>query len=114
MYHVVCFTVLTLSDSTSVEDLWSKLTPKEQNQFMKALEDPTSELTQQLLASEELEMDRQEPWWETPVTVSDSTDPKLDLHQRHGPRPDALIVPSILVKSWPNGPALTYNMVAIW
>jgi hypothetical protein len=81
---------------------------------MKALEDPTSELAKQLLASEELEKDRREPWWEAPVTLDGSTDPKLDLHRRHGPRPDVLKLPSVLVKPWPNGPTLTYNMVAIW
>jgi hypothetical protein len=81
---------------------------------MKALEDPTSELAQLLLASEELENHRCEPWWEAPVTVDPGTDAKSDLRRRHGPRPDALRVPSILVKPWPNGPTLIYNICAIW
>lgn len=99
-------------NSTSTDHLWSKLTPSEQKQFMKALEDPTSELAQRLLASQELENDRHDPWWEAPVTM-DGVTAQPDLRRRHGPRPDALRVPSILVTSFPNGPPLIYNMCAI-
>ncbi|PCH44112.1 hypothetical protein WOLCODRAFT_164926 [Wolfiporia cocos MD-104 SS10] len=54
-------------DSASYDDIWAALTPAERDKFMRALQDPNSELAQQLLASEELEKERTEPWWEMPM-----------------------------------------------
>ena len=88
--------------------------PGEQKQFMKVLQDPTSELARQLLASDELENDLRGPWWEASVTVEGGTGSEPASRRRHGLRPDALRIPSMLVKPWPSGPSLTYNICAIW
>ena len=81
---------------------------------MKTLEDPTSGLAQQLLASEELKDDRREPWWEAPIKVDGDADAKSNLRRKYDPKPDALTVPSSLAKSWPKGATLIYNLCTIW
>jgi hypothetical protein len=81
---------------------------------MKALDDPTSELAQQLLTSEELENERREPWWESPEVRDLETDVDLDARQRYGKRPHAIRVPSGMVKPLPHGPPLLYNICGLW
>lgn len=86
---------------------------------MKALEDPDSELAQQLLASEELERERVNPWWETP-TASGSEDPSGEETERKegAPPPPIIPIPAPLVKQSANnalsGPLLLYNICAVW
>jgi hypothetical protein len=96
-------------DSTSASEIWAKLTPGEQKEFLKLMETPDSDLAKRLLASEELLNDSFQPWWETP-SVSD--DP---LHWgNYGRRPKAFQIPSSLVKASPTGTPLLYNIIAIW
>ncbi|KDR80603.1 hypothetical protein GALMADRAFT_222197 [Galerina marginata CBS 339.88] len=98
-------------DSLSPDALWSMLTPEERKKFTKAFDDPTSELAQQLLSSEQLEKEIQEPWWEAP-TVDDS-ETIDDIVRRHGTRPDLMSIPTSMVKPIPTGHPLVYNMCAI-
>ena len=86
---------------------------------MKALNDPSSELAQQLLASDELEKQRIEPWWE-------DNDAKLDerssigssnlVQRKYGVRPGLISIPEAVVsasaKSLDQGPSLLYNIIA--
>ncbi|KAK0202771.1 hypothetical protein DFS33DRAFT_928762 [Desarmillaria ectypa] len=51
-------------DLDNTDELWSRLMPAERTKFLNAVADPSSELTQSLLASEEFE---RSPWWETNV-----------------------------------------------
>ncbi|EPQ56637.1 hypothetical protein GLOTRDRAFT_28595, partial [Gloeophyllum trabeum ATCC 11539] len=108
-------------ESVSPDELWSMLTPEERDKFIKALDDPTSELAQQLLASEELEKVRTEPWWENPdasVITEDSISPApVDhrLQKRYGKRPAiTLHVPSGMVKApSSSSTSLLYNACAM-
>lgn len=108
-------------DKASYDDLWSALTPAERDKFLKALNDPTSELAQQLLASEDLEKQIVEPWWERlldDVEVSDSTLPAgLRRTRRYGEKPDLIDIPPAAVKAaeiaGTGGPSLLYNICAV-
>ncbi|KAK0446904.1 hypothetical protein EV421DRAFT_2033950 [Armillaria borealis] len=51
-------------DLDNTDELWSRLTPAERTKFLNAVADPSSELAQSLLASEEFDPS---PWWETNV-----------------------------------------------
>ncbi|KAG5353567.1 hypothetical protein C0989_005540 [Termitomyces sp. Mn162] len=94
-------------DATSVADVWSKLTPAEQAEFVKIMEDPNSDHARQLLASEELENERCEPWWHAPAVESDGP-----LSRRYGSKPELIPVPAVMVQPIPNGPLLHYNICA--
>lgn len=86
---------------------------------MKALEDPSSELAQQLLASEEMENERREPWWESSAIGDADGDGEAETvvervpRRRYGERPQAIRIPASMVKP-PHGPPLLYNMCALW
>ncbi|KAG6821468.1 hypothetical protein H0H93_010192 [Arthromyces matolae] len=95
----------TLAEATSTADIWSKLTPAEQNHFLEVMGDPNSDRAKQLLASEELENERCEPWWEAPPLNTSS--------RRYGTRPDIIPVPAAMVNPIPTGPPLYYNVVAV-
>ncbi|KAJ7628639.1 hypothetical protein FB45DRAFT_41847 [Roridomyces roridus] len=83
-------------DLESSDQLWALLTPDEREKFLKVMENPSSELAQQLLASQELENEKQDPWWD-----SDSSSP------------EPIQVPPSL--SSPNGgPSLIYNICAVF
>ncbi|KAI0730925.1 hypothetical protein C8Q76DRAFT_614104 [Earliella scabrosa] len=107
-------------DSASYEDLWDALTPAEREKFLRALNDPSSELAQQLLASEQLEMVQIKPWWETSATAlpggaeSTISSPR----QHHGPKPPIMAVPDALLKQSSSaavsGPMLLYNISALF
>ncbi|KAJ7621522.1 hypothetical protein DFH06DRAFT_772174 [Mycena polygramma] len=86
-------------ESTSPDHLWTLLTPEEREKFLKVMEDPSSDLALQLLASEELEDEKLEPWW-----CVEST-------KRHGVPPDPIVVPSSLTS--PNR-TLIYNICAVY
>jgi len=90
---------------------------------MKAFEDPTSELAQQLLASELLEKEIQEPWWEgtdaevdADVHVDGNGDRRShnSRSRRYGARPKMMEIPSSMTSPIPAGHPLVYNMCAIW
>lgn len=84
---------------------------------MKALEDPDSELAQQLLASEELERERVNPWWEAPTASGQHSDEVAERKDRAWP-PPIMPIPVPLIKQAANnalsGPLLLYNICAVW
>lgn len=89
------------------------LTPEERKKFMKALDDPSSELAQQLLSSEQLEEEIKVPWWEGPTIEGESEISEGPPHRR-GSRPRMMDIPTSMVKPIPTGHPLIYNMCAIW
>lgn len=102
--------------------MWNALTPAERERFLRALDDPHSELAQQLLASEDLEKEQIEPWWEAAATAevedptgSSSTRPPK---RRHGGKPTIMPIPEPLVKQSSHtavtGPLFLYNLIALW
>lgn len=110
------------ADSASYDEMWNALTPAERERFLRALDDPHSELAQQLLASEDLEKEQIEPWWEAAATAevedptgSSSTRPPK---RRHGGKPTIMPIPEPLVKQSSHtavtGPLLLYNLIALW
>lgn len=102
----------------SSDVLWSMLTPDERSKFVKVFNDPNSDLAQQLLSSERLEKEIQEPWWEAPIAGEDEgTFPQncgQSVPRRSGARPDMMKIPASMVKPIPSGHPLVYNMCAIW
>lgn len=98
-----------LLDATSAADVWSKLTPAEQAGFLKIMDDPNSDKARQLLASEEVENVRREPWWDAPAV-----EPNSPLFHRYGSKPEPLLVPVTMVMPVPHGPPLHYNICAVW
>ncbi|KAJ7099714.1 hypothetical protein C8R44DRAFT_810217 [Mycena epipterygia] len=91
-------------ESTSSDHLWSLLTPAEREKFLKVMEDPSSDLALQLLASEELEIEKQDPWWTVPGPST----------KRCGIPPDPIQVPPSLMSSNRKGPSLIYNICALY
>jgi len=85
--------------------MWEMLTQAERRKFAKALEDPLSELAQTLLASKQLQVEIEQPWW---INGAE------DLSQEVEKRPTPIRVPQSMVKSIPPGHPLVYNLLAIW
>ncbi|KAJ7576895.1 hypothetical protein C8J56DRAFT_373722, partial [Mycena floridula] len=83
-------------DSTSADAMWSILSDDERTKFISLLNNPSSELVQSLLASEELDNARRDPWWE------DGEDKQ---------KPEMMDIPSTSPKA---GPPLVYNICAIF
>lgn len=86
---------------------------------MKVFNDPTSELAQQLLSSEQLDKEIQDPWWQRPnVTEDDSDDLRFSYDQRtghrYGDRPSLIHIPETMVKPLAAGRSLVYNILSIW
>ena len=77
---------------------------------MKILQDPSSELAQQLLASEELQSEQMEPWWEAP-SIQDRTE--SELAKRYGSAPEIMPMPSTLPMLPATGSPLIYNICAV-
>lgn len=103
-----------LSENTPSDAVWSMLSKDEQAKFITALGDPSSELVQQLLASEELDNDRREPWWEASLDGDEDVDVDTSSSfKRFGPRPRPMTVPISMVRSAPTGPPLIYNLCAM-
>ncbi|KAI0333905.1 hypothetical protein GY45DRAFT_1319144 [Cubamyces sp. BRFM 1775] len=105
-------------DSASYDELWKVLTPAERERFLRALNDPDSELAQQLLASEELEREQVEPWWEASADdIATSAPVSTEAKRRHGGRPPIMPIPEPLVKQSStntlSGPLLSYNICAV-
>jgi hypothetical protein len=86
------------------------LIPEEREKFMNALNNPTGELAQQLLASEALDLERLEPWWEAP-SLDDGTQTLSD--KRYGVSPEAMPRPPATLKMPVTG-SLLYNICALW
>jgi len=96
----------------SLEDIWSNLTQAERDKFLKALQDPSSELAQELLASEELEKERLQPWWEAPAL--DDDDRSSTNNGCYAGKPKWMEIPRALVKGSNAGIGLVRNCTAIW
>ena len=109
----------------------ARLTPAERERFLRAANDPSSALVQQLLASDELLEETQcEPWWETPTEPSEdegerssgSAPPVIpdSARRRRGGTPPVMPVPDALAKQMStgnasaSGPLLLYNICALW
>jgi len=99
-------------ESTSPDHLWNLLTPAEREKFLKVMEDPSSELALQLLASEELEVEKQEPWWSAPTGLTkDLPGPST---KQYGAPPDPIEVPPSLTSPNRTAPSLIYNICAVF
>ena len=110
IFTVACL-ISVEQGSIPSDTLWSMLTPQEREKFMKALDNPSSELAQQLLASEELHSERLEPWWETP-SLDDAA--QTSSAKRYGAKPRAMPIPSIIPEVPRTGSPLLYNICALW
>ena len=81
-------------------------------------DDPTSELAQQLLSSEQLEKETREPWWEAPNNDEDSEEDAavqiLRRGRQYGHRPTFMDIPELMVKPSALEHPLIYNICAIW
>ena len=98
-------------DSTTPDALWAMLTSAERSKFITVLNNPTGELAQQLLASESLEKEIQDPWWEAP---KDNTQVKEDFSPpRHNAKPRIMEVPLSMINPKPTGRPLVYNVCGI-
>lgn len=102
---------VTLLESASPHALWAILTPEEREKFTRALDDPSSELAQQLLASEELQSERLAPWWEAPDL--DDTTQSIPA-KRYGVKPEAVSIPFAVPSTSTAGSPLIYNICAVW
>lgn len=88
---------------------------------MSALRDPSNELAQQLLASEHLETERVEPWWDKPSDSLENEDSEQEKGgtstgkqaRRFGSLPEAMTIPQSLVTSQQGGNPLIYNIVEL-
>lgn len=88
----------------NADAIWALLSPEERAKFISAMQDPSSELMQNLLASEQLEKDKSLPWWQ---------DDQNSDGQR-GILPKILTIPSEMRKVYPHSHSLLYNLCAIW
>lgn len=89
------------------------LTKEERSRFMNAFDDPNSALALQLLSSEQLEKDSQDPWWEASELIEDENESST-FGRRTGPRPEIMDIPVTMIRAVPTGHPLVYNMCAIW
>ncbi|KAJ7507309.1 hypothetical protein B0H11DRAFT_1849854 [Mycena galericulata] len=98
-------------ESTSPDHIWSLLNPAEREKFLKVMEDPSSDLALHLLTSEELESEKQEPWWtESAAAPENGAVPSTS---RRGVPPAPIQVPLSLMSSNRSGPSLVYNICAL-
>ncbi|KAG1792620.1 uncharacterized protein HD556DRAFT_1444300 [Suillus plorans] len=95
--------------SASSDELLRLMTKEEIDKFFNALRDPTSQLAQKLLSSEELQSVRREPWWEASLEGS----PNSSGSMRYGSKPALMEFPLKLVKSQASSPSLIYNVCAV-
>ncbi|KAF9499950.1 hypothetical protein BDN71DRAFT_1502444 [Pleurotus eryngii] len=104
-------------DSTLPDDLWTLLTPSQQQKFLKALQDPSSELAQQLLASDHIEKDTVLPWWNNQnhgyLELDGEHETELRDSLRYGKDPRPMQIPTRMVTPVEGGPSLVYNIVAV-
>jgi hypothetical protein len=110
------FYLTSTPDDLSEEDMWEMLTLEEREKFVKAVEDPVSELAQRLLRSEQLDVAIEQPWW---TTEAEGLDHETDAQEQNGRkkmdlRPSPICIPQSMVKPVPSGHPLVYNMLAIW
>ena len=89
-------------DSVSPDELWNLLPEDQRAKFLKTIEDPSSDLTKQLLADGGLLHKQFTPWWRS------REDPTVKC-------PAMMSIPHVMVERMPNdGPSLIYNICAAW
>lgn len=88
-------------DSVSPDDLWDLLPEEQRSKFLKMVEDPSSEMAQQLLADSGLLHKQFTPWWNS------HEDPSVK-------RPTMMKIPRAMVEGTPkDGLPLHYNICAV-
>jgi hypothetical protein len=97
-------------DTTTSDALWAMLTSAERSKFITVFNNPTGELAQQLLASESIEKEIQDPWWEALRSKSIKEDFSLP---RHMVKPRLMEVPLSMINPNPRGHPLVYNICGI-
>jgi len=89
-------------ESVSPDDLWNLLPEEQRTKFLKTMEDPSSDLTKQLLADGGLLHHQFTPWWR------DREDMTVKC-------PTVMSIPHAMVERMPGGgPPLLYNICAVW
>ena len=107
------------TDNATYNDLWGSLTQEERDKFLRTLNDPSGDLAKQLLASEDLDDQTVEPWWEAadPQLQKPSLSTPSKAPKRHGHRPNLADIPTSAIKAaeavGTNGPSLLYNICAV-
>ena len=104
-------TYLAPIDFTTPDALWAMLTSAERSKFITVFNNPTGELAQQLLASESLEKEIQDPWWEPKDDIQIKED--LLSPPRHKAKPRLMEVPLSMINPNPTGHTLLYNICGI-
>lgn len=100
--HTIFLTVVPGLDSVSPDDLWDLLPDDQRVKFIKTMENPSSELTKQLLAEGGLLHEQFTPWWKN------DGDPSAK-------RPAMMKIPRMMVEgAQKDGPPLYYNICAVW
>lgn len=95
-------------EATSSEALWELLKPEERSRFLKALNDPKSELAQSLLTAQ-----HRSAWWDDARRTTPSY--WLSEAQDDGEMPKSLQIPAALLSASLNSthPLPVWNLVAI-
>ena len=78
---------------------------------MAVFNNPSGDLAQQLLASESLEKEIQDPWWEPKDDIQIKED--LLSPPRHKAKPRLMEVPLSMINPNPTGHTLLYNICGI-
>ena len=89
------------------------LTSAERSKFITVFNNPTGELAQQLLASESLEKEIQDPWWEALRSKVNSQNKEDFSPPRHNAKPRMMEVPLSMINPNPTGHPLVYNICGI-
>lgn len=101
------------AEHASYDDVWSALTPAQRDKFLRALNDPHSDLAKQLLTSEELKNEIVEPWWTRPSDGPTNQGASL----RYGEKPSMMTIPPAVFRAADSaaakGPSLLYNIFAV-
>ncbi|KAF7794427.1 hypothetical protein EIP86_005561 [Pleurotus ostreatoroseus] len=105
----------------SYDEIWTSLTPAERDKFLKTLNDPSGTLAQQLLASEELEEQVVEPWWDRPSGYAEQMQTEglgtTQKTRRCGDVPQFVDIPPSARRAaegvGTSGPSLLYNICAV-
>ncbi|KAF8519356.1 hypothetical protein BU17DRAFT_47847, partial [Hysterangium stoloniferum] len=98
-----------LEDSADTEALWSVLSPAQRETFLKAMRDPSSEFTQELLASDALHKGFRKPWWESPSLGMNQESADASAYGRM-PR---MMTVQLSITSSTSRQSLLYNIVAL-
>ncbi|GJE90294.1 hypothetical protein PsYK624_064230 [Phanerochaete sordida] len=102
-------------ENASYDEIWAELTPAQRDKFLKALNDPSSDLAQQLLTSEDFAKQIVEPWWEQPPDPENAPQ-RSGTRTRYGAPPTLISIPPAALNASAgaaaSGPSLLYNIYA--